>query len=114
MEPRLIVIRTVRSKELADFYSLLGCTFEYHRHGNSPMHYSSIIGNLIFEIYPLSKNQAEADSSTRLGFAVNNFEEILKTLSTHQISFSEPIQTDYRYLTVITDPDGRKVELYRK
>lgn len=114
MEPRLIVIRSNQPEKLVDFYSLLGCTFEYHRHGNSPMHYSSAIGNLIFEIYPLSKNQAEADNSTRLGFAVNNFEDILKTLSTHQISFSEPIQTDYGYLTVTKDPDGRKIELYRK
>lgn len=111
---RLIVIRSAQPKKLADFYSLLGCTFEYHRHGNSPMHYSSEIGNIVFEIYPLSQNQAEADKNLRLGFAVDNFEDILKVLSSHQIPFSEPVETDYGYLTVVTDPDGRKIELYRK
>lgn len=114
MEIRLIVIRTNDVKRLADFYNLLGLTFDYHKHGNSPMHYSSKIGNMVLEIYPLAKNQTEADKNIRLGFAIDNFEKTLNMLNHQSISFSEPMQTDFGFLTIVSDPDGRKIELYKK
>jgi predicted enzyme related to lactoylglutathione lyase len=114
MEIRLLVIRSSDPKKLANFYSLLGLIFEYHQHGNSPLHYSATIGNFVFEIYPLTKNQVEADKNTRLGFAVDNFEETLELLRNHAISFSAPTLTDFGFLSVITDPDGRKIEIYMK
>ena len=114
MEIRLIVIRTNDQKRLANFYSLLGLTFDYHKHGNSPMHYSTKIGSLVLEIYPLAKNQIEIDKNLRLGFAIDNFEETLQTLSENEITFSEPTLTDFGYLTIVSDPDGRKIELYKK
>jgi predicted enzyme related to lactoylglutathione lyase len=114
MEIRLIVIRTNEPKRLADFYNLLGLTFDYHKHGNSPMHYSSKIGSMVLEIYPLAKNQTEADKNIRLGFAIDNFEETLNLLNHHNVSFSESMQTDFGFLTIVSDPDGRKIELYKK
>lgn len=114
MEIRLIVIRTNDQKRLTDFYSLFGLTFEYHKHGNSQMHYSATIGTLVLEIYPLTKSQTEIDKNLRLGFAVDNFEETLKVLSNNDIAFSEPTLTDFDFLTIISDPDGRKIELYKK
>jgi lactoylglutathione lyase len=114
MEIRLIVIRTNDQKRLADFYGLLGLTFEYHKHGNSPMHYSATIGTMILEIYPLTKSQTEIDKNLRLGFAIDNFEETLKLLNKNEITFSAPKLTDFGFLTIISDPDGRKIELYKK
>ncbi len=114
MEIRLIVIRTNDPKRLANFYSLLGLTFDYHKHGNSPMHYSATIGYITLEIYPLTKSQIETDKSLRLGFAIDNFEETLKLLYNNDIIFSEPTLTDFGFLTIISDPDGRKIELYKK
>lgn len=114
MEIRLIVIRTNDQKILANFYSLLGLTFDYHKHGNSPMHYSTKIGSLVLEIYPLAKNQIEIDKNLRLGFAIDNFDETLKTLGENEIAFSEPTLTDFGYITIVSDPDGRKIELYKK
>ncbi len=114
MEIRLIVIRTNNQKQLADFYSLLGLTFDYHQHGNSPMHYSATIGSLVLEIYPLTKKQTQPDQNLRLGFAIDKFNETLQLLNKHGISFSEPTQTDFGFLTIISDPDGRKIELYKK
>jgi len=114
MEIRLIVIRTNDQKRLADFYSLLGLTFDYHMHGNSPLHYSTTIGNLVLEIYPLTKSQTETDKNLRLGFALDNFEETLKLLNNNDITFLEPTLTDFGFLTIISDPDGRKIELYKK
>lgn len=79
------------------------------------MHYYSVsIGTLVLEIYPLTKSQTEIDKSLRLGFAIDNFEETLKVLSDKGIAFSEPKLTDFGFLTIISDPDGRKIELYKK
>lgn len=102
------------TKRLADFYSLLGLKFDYHKHGNSPLHYSAKIGTFVFEIYPFAKTQTETDKNLRLGFAIDNFDEKLKLLEKNEITFMEPTQTEFGFSTILSDPDGRKVELYRK
>ena len=114
MEIRLLVIRTNDPKRLAAFYSLLGLTFEYHQHGNSPMHYSATIGKMVLEIYPLTKSQPEPDKHLRLGFTLDNFDETLNHLKANEIECSEPTLTDFGFVTIVSDPDGRKVELYKK
>lgn len=114
MEIKLLVIRTDNPKRLADFYSLLGLHFDYHKHGNSPLHYSASIEKMVLEIYPLAKNQTEADKHLRLGFAIQHFEQTLEQLRRNNISFTAPASTDFGYLSIISDPDGRKIELYKK
>ena len=69
---------------------------------------------MVLEIYPLTKNQNEADKNLRLGFAINNFEETLALLKENNVTFAEPTLTDFGFLTIISDPDGRKIELYKK
>ena len=114
MEIRLIVIRTNDTKRLANFYSLLGLTFDYHSHNNSPFHYSATIGSLVLEIYPLAKNQTEVDKNLRLGFAIDDFEKTLELLGNNGFIYSEPTVTEFGFLTIVSDPDGRKIELYKK
>lgn len=114
MEIKLIVIRSNNQTQLVAFFSLLGLKFDYHQHGNSPYHYTTTIGSLVLEIYPLATNQQETDSYLRLGFTLDNFEETLEQLKKNNIVFSEPIHTDFGFITVVTDPDGRKIELYKK
>jgi len=115
MEVKLIVIRTSDIKILADFYSKFGLTFDYHKHGNSPYHYSATLGQTVLEIYPLTKSQTVPDKNLRLGFSVDNFETVISDLkNTGTVFISEPIQTDFGYLAIIEDPDGRKIELYKK
>lgn len=115
MDIRLIVLRTGDIKKLVDFYSLFGLTFDYHKHGNSPFHYSASIGQTVLEIYPLTKSQTEADKNLRLGFGIDNFEQTVLTLKELQIPFSlEPTQTDFGFMAIISDPDERKIELYKK
>ncbi len=114
MQIKLIVIRTNEPEKLANFYSLLGLVFEYHQHGNSPFHYSAVIGETVLEIYPLAKNQTEPDKHLRLGFTVDNFEQILEKLRQNEVIFSAPTNTAFGFLTLASDPDGRKIEIYRK
>ncbi|HUP13445.1 MAG TPA: VOC family protein [Niastella sp.] len=113
MELRLLVVRTTNTARLADFYTLLGLTFDYHKHDKSPYHYSATIGKTILEIYPLAKGQTDADKDLRLGFAVNDLTATIQLLEDNQTEFlSAPMQTDYGFMTIIKDPDGRKIELY--
>lgn len=114
MDIRLIVIRTANPAALAAFYSLFGVTFDYHQHGNSPFHYGGNIGPTLLEIYPLTKNQTESDKYLRLGFGINNFDDTIVRLKAEQVTFdSEPAKTEFGFMAVIVDPDGRKIELYK-
>ena len=115
MDIKLLVLRSNDIKKLCDFYTLLGIAFEYHKHDNSPYHYSAIIGKMVLEIYPLSKSQYEADKNLRLGFDLELFDEAVEKLVANNIQFSmQPVQSDYGFMAVVLDPDGRKVELYKK
>jgi lactoylglutathione lyase len=115
MDIRLLVLRTSDMKRLADFYSVFGLNFDYHKHGNSPLHYSATIGQTVLEIYPLTKSQTEPDKNLRLGFGIDNFDETVQKLKELKIVFFlEPTQTDFGFMTIISDPDDRKIELYKK
>jgi len=112
MKINLLVIRTRDIKLLSKFYTDLGLEFTYHQHGNGPFHYSTEMGDLVFEIYPLLKSQTEPDNSLRLGFDVENLDELINKLKTNNVIITqEPIQTDWGYMAIIKDLDGRKVEL---
>ncbi len=112
MTLNLLVIRTADMPRLVNFYNLLGLEFDYHKHDKGVYHYATKIGEAVFEIYPLLKSQPETDISTRLGFKIDNFEEKIALLSDFVIS--KPMQTDFGYFAVLQDPDGRKVEIYKK
>ena len=115
MDIRLLVLRTSDPKKLADFYSLFGLTFDYHKHGKSPFHYSAAMEQTVLEIYPLAKSQTEADKNLRIGFGIYDFDETVKKLKALQVPFSlEPTQTAFGFMAIISDPDLRKIELYRK
>lgn len=115
MELKLIVLRTPDPQRLAQFYTKLGLQFDYHRHGNNPYHYSTPIGETVFEIYPLMKNQTTVDTSLRLGFNVNNFYNVLQKISESGMEIvTEPTQIEWGIMAVVLDPDGRKIELYKK
>ncbi|SHM28313.1 VOC family protein [Mucilaginibacter sp. OK098] len=115
IELNLIVIRTSDPKRLAEFYSLFNLEFAYHQHGNSPFHYSGHIGEILLEIYPLTKGQENPDLSLRLGFTLDDFESVIEKLrSTNVVFASGPEETEFGLMAVIIDPDGRKIELYKK
>ncbi|MFD1605533.1 VOC family protein [Flavobacterium artemisiae] len=111
---RLLVLRTDDQKRLADFYSQFGLTFDYHQHGNSPFHYTAEIDQMVLEIYPLEKNQTKPDTSLRLGFSIDHFDDVVNNLKENEVPFQmQPKQTDFGFMAIIIDPDGRKVELYK-
>lgn len=113
MKLNLLVIRSNNINELSKFYSKLGIEFEYHKHGNGPYHYSGKLGNIIFEIYPLSKGQEIPDKFLRIGFEVNNLEEFIKKMENVEI-VKPPTQSQFGQYAVIKDIEGRKIEITQK
>ena len=115
MKINLIVIRTKDIDQLANFYQKLGIQFDYHQHGKGPFHYAAELDGTVFEIYPLLKNQAQPDHSLRLGFDVEKLDELITTLKMDHIKILKaPISSEFDYVAVVKDLDGRKIELREK
>ncbi|RAJ79015.1 hypothetical protein CLV59_10675 [Chitinophaga dinghuensis] len=108
----LIVIKTDKLSEQSKFYAALGYQFDYHQHGNGPLHYSSVGSTPVLELYPLPKGTPSPDITNRLGFVVANLEQTIKTLRGMDATIvSEPAQQEWGYTAIIQDLDGRKIEL---
>ena len=115
MELTLLVIRSAMPEQLAEFYKKLGMTLEYHRHGNGPYHYSGHIGPTLLEIYPMAKGQEKPDTTLRLGLAIDSFGVISDELNAQAVTFHQlPKATEWGVMAIIADPEGRKIELYKK
>lgn len=111
----LLVLKTDKMAGQAAFYSALGFTFEQHRHGNGPLHYASTGSNPVLEIYPLPKNITTPDSTSRLGFVVEDLVALVTTLQEINVTIvSPPAQTEWGFTAVVQDPDGRKIELTQR
>lgn len=114
MKWKLLVLRSPNPALLMQFYSTLGLDFDYHQHGKGPMHYAAQLGEMVLEIYPLAKGQNAADLHLRLGLEVADFEQVLERLTQQNVRILQvPHQTEFGYLSIVEDPDGRKVEIYR-
>lgn len=112
MKLKLLVIRSENIKNSVQFYEKIGLEFDYHQHGNGPMHYSCRLGATVFELYPFLKGQKEADHSTRLGFEVENLDVLIEELRRMEIPIIQaPKSSEFGYFAVVKDLDGRKVEL---
>jgi len=115
MNINLIVIRTDKPKALTEFYTQLGIQFDYHQHGKGTWHYSAEIDGIIFEIYPLTKNQDVPDKSIRLGFTIENLDNLMIRLKKKNVEIVREVKvSEWGYFAIIKDLDGRKIELKNK
>lgn len=112
MKLNLVVLYTSRPELLKVQYELLGLRFVYHRHGKGPYHYAAEVDQLVLEIYPLKGSEEKSEVSLRLGFSINNLEEIILLVrDSDWVIVSELKNTPWGKIAVIQDMDGRKVEL---
>jgi predicted enzyme related to lactoylglutathione lyase len=111
MHLNLLVLKSARMEELVLFYQMLGMRFEHHQHQRGPFHYAAEIGDMVFELYPLPENEL-VNISMRLGFAISNLDSTIEQLRNAGIKVvHEAKQTEWGYIGIVEDPDGRKVEL---
>lgn len=104
MNISLLVIRCQNIEVSKGFYELLGFSFVKEKHGSGLSHYSCEHNGCVFELYP-NKGKPPQDKN-RLGFKVSNREEILRN-----ITEADSYEFSGNIIYVLTDPDGRKVEL---
>jgi lactoylglutathione lyase len=107
----LLVIRSPDIHRAKSFYTTLGLSFELHSHGKGPEHYTSVANEVVFEIYPLTAGQLPT-TSTRLGFQVNNVDDLVLLLT--QIGgtlVSPPTDSPWGRRAVLRDLDGHTLEL---
>jgi predicted enzyme related to lactoylglutathione lyase len=101
--------------DLRSFYGLLGIEMKEERHGKGPVHFAGRVGDAVLEIYPLSSNDTPVDTTTRLGFAINDLTSTVQAVrvSGHAV-VTEPQATEWGIRAVVRDPDGRSVELFQR
>lgn len=100
----LLVIRCRDLEASKNFYQLLGMSFTKEKHGNGPEHYSCEQDDCIFELYP--NKGVPPNDSLRLGFKTQSVTAIMK-----QVSSTESYEYSGKKIYVVTDPDGRKIEV---
>ncbi|MFV2198928.1 VOC family protein [Nocardiopsis sp. LOL_012] len=91
----LLVLYSERMEECRAFYTALGLDFAEERHGKGPRHYAAVLGDgSVLEIYPATGTRRTG--ALRLGLAVD------------AAAARPPLEPGRR---VLTDPDGRKVDV---
>jgi catechol 2,3-dioxygenase-like lactoylglutathione lyase family enzyme len=85
----LVVLRTPDPARAAAFYSRLGLRFSQHRHGSGPEHFSAELPGGVFELYPVSSDEAST-LGTRIGFRVPSVDAALAALSDYPAAVVTP------------------------
>ncbi|MEM1426100.1 MAG: VOC family protein [Cyanobacteria bacterium P01_H01_bin.130] len=105
----LVVLRTQNMEHSRRFYESIGLQFEHHRHGNGLPHLSSIGSGAVVEIYPANGKDT---TDLRLGFQVENMDQVLQTLEALGGSIISPAKpSPWGRRAVVKDGDGHTVEL---
>ncbi len=103
----LLVLRCKDIEKSKEFYEKLKLIFIKEQHGKGPIHYSTSMGNLVIELYPLTQDIMD---NTRLGFSINT-DDLENYLKDKKIDIDTTYAFNNTVTFVVKDPDGRKVEL---
>lgn len=107
----LLVILSPDIERTAEFYSLLGFSFERRRHGQGPEHMAAEVDGFVFEIYPETERSGRT-TALRIGFAVANVDrEFEKLIQSGAGRVVVPTDSEWGRRAVILDIDGHVVEL---
>lgn len=104
MKISLLVIRCKDIEESKNFYEKLGLSFVPEKHDRGPKHYSCEYDGFVFELYP-NKGETPQDNN-RLGFKVSDISNII-----NKIPITDSYEFNGNKIYVLTDPDGRKIEI---
>jgi catechol 2,3-dioxygenase-like lactoylglutathione lyase family enzyme len=92
----LLVLYSRRVEECRSFYGDLGLNFAAEQHGQGPRHYAAVLADgAVFELYPARPDRETG--ALRLGLTVSG-------------AAATPPLRPGRHL--LTDPDGRTIEVH--
>lgn len=110
VELNLVVLRSVDLERAVRFYAALGLALSREQHGSGPEHLAATIGTLVLEIYP--QGSADKTVGVRLGFRVKSLVNTIARLQAIEGVIVSPIQeSQWGVRTVVSDPDGHRLEL---
>lgn len=111
----LLVLKTRQVEQLRAFYQTIGVDLVEEKHGKGPVHFAGRARDVVIEVYPLPDDGSPVDSSTRLGFAIENEAEVIRALEGIGTRIvTPPKETAWGFQAVVKDPDGRSVELTQR
>jgi lactoylglutathione lyase len=111
----LLVLKTRQAERLRTFYWTIGIEFTEEQHGKGPLHFAGKVGGVVIEIYPLPHDGTHVDSSTRLGFTVENAAAVIDALKLAGLIVDTPLkQTAWGLQATVDDPDGRFVDICQR
>ena len=107
----LLVLRAQDPCALADFYGLLGLSFEREKHGTGPEHMACDTGAGVLEIYPCTSDRGST-RSVRFGFRVDDLEQCCRAIAASQGKVVHaPRMTAWGRQATIQDPEGHIIDL---
>ena len=111
-----IILKTEKVEETAAFYQALELPLERNDNENGPTHFTCDLAGVHFAIFALSPYDGPERRSkardTMVGFTVESIDKALQRLEPMNVETVLPVEdVPWGRRTVITDPDGRPVEL---
>lgn len=76
----LLVLKTRQMDRMRTIYSAFGIELIEEQHGKGLLHYAGRVGELVLELYPSPDDASSVDSTTCLGFAVENVTKVVDAL----------------------------------
>jgi len=112
----LFVLRANDLTISKQFYeTLLDTPFLSEQHPGGPLHYSTTIDGIVFELYPAAKSVSEekvnASLKPSLGFIVKSLDKLIEKLNIKGIIYKGPSENDWGRSIVVYDPDRYRIEL---
>jgi lactoylglutathione lyase len=116
VEINLVVARTADLARARRFYESIGLTFTDEQHGTGPAHLAATdLSGVVFELYPTSASgvvERGTAGDVRLGFRVPSASVAAEAaVLAGGAVVGEVTAADGVERAVVTDPDGRRVEL---
>lgn len=113
-----LILFSHRVSAVVRFYQAIGLELEPERHEEGQVHYVSDLGPThiaVFEGPPGEAPEFRTGGSTLPGFAVDSLEDALsgaRAVGAHVVQ--EPTQYPWGTRALVTDPDGRVIELFQR
>lgn len=105
----LVVVRGEDPGRLVQFYEAVGLRFIMEKHGGGPKHYAAVIGEIVFEIYPV-RSATDNTSGIRLGFKVDSVRGVIEGLRDQGL-LNVHGHDHSAGRAILKDPAGHVVEL---
>jgi predicted enzyme related to lactoylglutathione lyase len=111
----LLVLRAADAARTRRFYEALGLTFSVEQHDTGALHYATLLGDTVLEIYPgrgARPIEAEASGATMLGLHVSDLDAaVAAAIALGAKVRRAPSASSVGRRAVIEDPDGHVVQL---